>query len=105
MERKRSMEKISSLFGGTKAAIEAKGETPMVSKRHTERGDLLVYFAKKTGKPIGYIAMRLKHMPELKDLYYLKSLCDQEEFRGTPWTKVFYGSIKPREGDEIEKTI
>lgn len=102
------MEKISSLFGGHKKAVEARGETHIMPKKKrppTERGELLKYFAMKTGKPIGYIAMRLKHMPELKDLYYLKSTCDQEEFRGTPWTKVFYGSIKARPEDAVEKEI
>lgn len=70
--------------------------------RNTERGDLLQYFVQKInassnrGKPatIPYIAMRLKGFGE-KDLYYLKSVCDAaEREKGTPWAKVFYGSIK-----------
>lgn len=64
-------------------------------RRPSERGELLKYFGQKTGKPIGYVAMRLTGF-KLQDLYYLKSNCDAEEKRGTPWGKVFWGSIKPK---------
>ncbi len=69
------------------------------AKRPTERGELLKEFAGRIGKPIGYVAMRLTGF-KLQDLYYLKSTCDDAERRGTPWAKVFYGSIKerPKEG-------
>lgn len=74
---------------------EFKLPTPEQSKK-TERGELLKYFAGKINKPIGYVAMRLTGFA-VKDMYYLKSLCDQEEKRGTPWGKAFFGSIKSHE--------
>lgn len=36
---------------------------PVASKPLTERGVLLQKFSEKTGKPIGYIAMRLTGVP------------------------------------------
>lgn len=70
-------------------------QKPIEVKPANERGDLLKYFAAKISKPIGYIAFRLKGFT-LEDMYYLKSLADQEERRGEPWSKIFYGSIKPK---------
>lgn len=64
-------------------------------KRETERGELLKYFAGKIKKPIGFVAMKLTGF-KLPDLYYLKSICDDGERRGTPWAKIFYGSIKQK---------
>lgn len=71
----------------------AKYQQPIKVKKTSERGELLKYFSEKLGRPIGYVAMRLTGM-DLKTLYYLKSTCDSEERRGTPWAKVWYGSIK-----------
>lgn len=62
-------------------------------KKANERGDLLKYFATKIQKPIGFVAMKLTGL-QLQDLYFIKSNCDQEEKRGVPWSKVFYGSLK-----------
>lgn len=70
-----------------------KYQKPQKAKAPQERGELLKYFASKIGKPIGFVAMKLTGY-KLPDLYYLKSICDQEEKRGVPWSKVFYGSIK-----------
>lgn len=66
-----------------------------VKKSSNERGELLKYFAEKIKKPIGFVAMRLTGF-SVKDMYYIKSICDQEERRGEPWSKIFYGSIKPK---------
>lgn len=66
---------------------------PSKGRGPTERGELLKYFSQKIGKPIGFVAMKLTGF-KLPDLYYLKSTCDDAERRGTPWGKVFYGSIK-----------
>lgn len=79
------MDKIGNLF--------KMPEQGPKKDRKTERGELLKYFSQKTGKPIGYIAMRLTGF-KLPDLYFLKSNCDSEERRGVPWGKVFWGSIK-----------
>lgn len=40
------------------------------------------------------IAMHLSHLKELKDLYYLKSSCDQAEKRGVAWGAAFWTAIK-----------
>lgn len=63
---------------------------PVASKPLTERGVLLSKFSDKTGKPIGYIAMRLTGVP-ISDLYHLEKACDN--YKGA-WSKCFFGSIK-----------
>lgn len=75
------MEHISSLFKKYEVAPKS---------RRTERGDLLEYFSKKTGKPIPYIAMRLTGIPT-HDLYHIQKQCDQ--YKG-PWGKAFFGMLK-----------
>lgn len=71
--------------------------------RNTERGDLLVYFvqkinAERDGKKykkvkIPYVAGKLTGF-ELRDLYYIKSICDDAHNRGYSWSKCFFGSLK-----------
>ncbi len=65
-------------------------------KKGSERGELLDYFSKKLGRKIPFIAFKLTGF-KLPDLYYLKSICDDAERRGTPWGKVFWGSIKNKD--------
>lgn len=77
------------------------GTDKVVSKSKSERGDLLSYFYEKISPTykgklrMSSLAFRTSHL-QLPDLYYLKSKCDQEERRGEPWAKVFWGSLKPR---------
>lgn len=73
-----------------KALSDLFGNKTFQKSRKTERGELLKYFAEKTGKPIGYMAMRCTKF-SVKDLYYIKSSCDQYD---GPWSKCFYGSLK-----------
>lgn len=61
--------------------------------RKTERGELLKYFSEKLGHPIPFIATKLTGLT-VEDLYYIKSHCDQEEVRGTPWGAAFNSSLK-----------
>lgn len=61
--------------------------------RATERGELLRYFSQKTGRTIKYIAFRVTGL-SVRDLYYIKSSCDQYEKSGNPWAKGFFGSLK-----------
>lgn len=68
-------------------------------KRQTERGELLIYFARKINKPIGYIAFKVTKLG-LQDLYYIKSSCDSYEKTGNSWGKCFFGSLKP-----VDKSI
>lgn len=62
-------------------------------KKVTERGELLAYFAQKLGKKIPYVAFRVQGMG-LKDLYFIKSDCDQAEARGVAWGAAFHTSLK-----------
>ncbi len=92
------MEPIKDLFGNFKQ--------PPQKMRRTERGDLLEYFhyhvnLERDGKkyrklPIGAMAWKLEGL-NIKDLYYLKSLCESERRRGNSWGKTFWGSLKNRE--------
>lgn len=65
-------------------------------KKMTERGELLKYFAGKLDKKIPYVAFKVAKL-SLQDLYYIKSACDLYEHDGNPWSKGFYGSLKPGE--------
>lgn len=65
-------------------------ETP--KKRASERGDFLKYFAKRTDRPIKYIAFRLTGIPTA-DFYYIQKQCDS--YKG-PWAKAFFGMLKPK---------
>ncbi len=78
------MQHIKDLFGD---------ERILVKKRRTERGDLLEYFALKTKRNIKYIAFRCTAL-SVKDLYYIKSACDDYERNGNPWSKGFFGMLK-----------
>ena len=60
-----------------------------------QREELLEYFARKLGRPIGYIRFRLKGMMDLPTLYYLKSISDRyENERNGAWGKCWYGALK-----------
>lgn len=95
------------LFGGYHLVPAKKGQS--------ERGELLRYFSKRTGMSIPRLCDKLRHLGyqdgmknpdrELKDFYYLKSLCDQEEGRTyvdkktgqekkLAWGQVFNQSLK-----------
>lgn len=81
-----------------RSAMDLFGNVQIVPKRRTsERGELLNYFAQKTGRKIGHIAYRVQGL-SIQDLYYLKSAADGYEREGKgPWGKAFWGSLKPRE--------
>jgi hypothetical protein len=89
------MEKLADLF-----AQNAK--LPKKTRR-TERGDLLDYFThnanldrdglKYKKLKISFMAWKLQGL-KVKDLYYLKSVCEQERRRGGSWSKAFWGSLK-----------
>ena len=66
-----------------------------VKNNKTERGELLKYFAQKLNLTIPRVAFHLTGF-KLPDLYYMKSVCDDEERRGNIWAKVWWGSIKVR---------
>lgn len=70
-----------------------------------KRADLIEEFAKRLHKPFGFVCGKLAHLGydkngvkdperELRDLYYIKSDCDQAAARGVPWGAAFYTAIK-----------
>lgn len=69
-----------------------------VARKQRERGELLKYFCQKLGKSqreIGFVAFKVTGIPT-RDLYYIKSICDQYENEGKgAWGKCFYGCLKP----------
>lgn len=85
--------KLIDLFG--------KYRVPMIHKKGSERGEYLEYFYLnllrdwKNKKPLNikYVAFRLTGFT-LPDLRYLKSICEDYERRGFPFSKCFWGSIK-----------
>lgn len=86
METENTLTAIKDLFSITRY-LKPSG------KILTERGVLLQKFSEKTGKPIGYIAMRLTGVP-ISDLYHLEKACDN--YKGA-WSKCFFGSIKVKD--------
>ena len=96
------MEHISNLFGGTTVKYRSyreelidyiynkvKGEWEKEGERRKKEG------LKSKALTHRYINFRLTNFT-VKDILYIKSLCDQEEKRGYLWSKMFWGSIKPR---------
>lgn len=69
------------------------GLEPVKKSRKTERGELLKYFSQKTGWTIPRLCGKLVGL-EVKDFYYIKSICDDYERRGGVWAKCFFGSLK-----------
>jgi hypothetical protein len=70
---------------------------------NSERSELIGYFHKNVNAdrggrkplPIRAIAVKLGGL-KLPDLYYLKSICEDEQRRGGSWSKTFWGALKPR---------
>lgn len=83
------------------ADLIATRPRPIVKKHRSERGDLLDYFhtrvLDKKGKPfrLSHLATKLAHL-EVRDLYFLKSTCDDAANRGKPFSAVFWWSIKAK---------
>lgn len=79
------------LFGNVRLVTTKKGQS--------ERGELLRYFAMKTGKTIPHLCGRfIPPSLTLTDLYHLKSVADGYEREGRgPWSKAFFGALKARD--------
>ncbi|MBC7836617.1 hypothetical protein H7X87_02455 [Acetobacteraceae bacterium] len=84
--------------------------TATVSKkeRATERGELMQYFLEKLNRSRvrdGYPALTLPRMGKTlqaiptKDLYYLKSVCDQ----ASDFSKKFWWEVNPKKHDSAKK--
>lgn len=90
---------------GTKIDKSTKGNIKKARKIRTpNRKDELWYKAfykcketwpKKSGElTTTLFAIRTFSLKTEEDWSHIISSCDQEEIRGVPWTKVFWGSIK-----------
>ena len=99
------MEKLANLFG---APRPKKGAT-------SERSELIGYFhaqlvSEWDAKRFDPLTVRrvatqyLGHLKELRDLYYLKSTCEDARRRGKSFSKVFFGSLKAR-NDRAEDIV
>jgi len=83
-------------------------ESPRKRERATERGELMEYFRDKLNRARiqdGYPALNLARMGKIlqliptKDLYYLKSVCDQ----ATDFSKKFWWEVNPKKHTEEAK--
>ncbi|MEK7180120.1 MAG: hypothetical protein AAB706_01480 [Patescibacteria group bacterium] len=85
------MKPIKDLFGDYKIPPKT---------RITERGELLRYFANELNKLVkgmrGYnesrVAYFVSHL-NVKDLYFLKSDCEQAQKRGVPFGAAFWHAL------------
>lgn len=89
-----------------------RGEVPKKKRgRDTERGELMEYFMRKLNlarKRDGLPMLTMGRMGRLlvaiptKDLYYLKSVCDDADKRGglDAFCKKFWWEVKPRKEEK-----
>lgn len=78
---------------------------PTKKSRMTERGELMRYFKAELNRSRQRDGLELLTMPRMgkifetlsvKDLYYLKSICDQHQERGGDFSKKFWFEIDPK---------
>ena len=82
---------------------------PRKRDKATERGELMRYFMLELNKGRKRDGLELLTMPRMgkifeliptKDLYYLKSVCDDAASRGHEFSKRFWWELKPREAQK-----
>lgn len=93
------------LFGNVvpEPGAKKKARPRLPGEARNERDELFNFFYPKLASTWGkspqltkgYLAMKISHL-SVQDLYYLKSVCLDAERRGVPFSKVFWGSLKPR---------
>ncbi|HEV7449488.1 MAG TPA: hypothetical protein VGP13_03040 [Candidatus Paceibacterota bacterium] len=89
------------------------GQAPQKKKgRDNERGELMQYFMERLNRSRGRGGLPLLTMPRMgrllvaiptKDLYFLKSVCDDAETRSgsvDTFSKKFWWEIKPRKEEK-----
>jgi len=97
------LQPISDLFGNERYMKAKDGKQVRFLD---ERSGLVKYFHDRAEDRhgarfnIAYIGMQLAHL-KLPDLYYLKSVCEQETRRGVKWNKVFWGSLSLKRNKPI----
>ena len=93
--------RLGELFKNPYATLGNKPKS-----KDTERGELLKYFQGRVNTErvgtkykqvsIAFIATKVAGLT-LRDLYYIKSSCDDSNKNGYSWSKCFFGSLKPRD--------
>jgi hypothetical protein len=88
------------------AKLFEKYTKPKKGKYATERGELIQYFTDRLNatrdgkkyKKLSYaaVAVKLSHLKQLQDLYFLKSTLLDAERRGFPWSAIFWKEIRPQ---------
>ena len=81
------------------------GSSRSKRERQTERGELMKYFMERLNPGRvrdGYEALTLSRMGRVlvaiptRDLYFLKSVCEDAEARGKDFSKKFWWEVKPK---------
>jgi hypothetical protein len=81
------------------------GSARSKKERQTERGELMKYFIERLNPGRvrdGYAPLTLARMGRTlvaiptRDLYYLKSVCEDAEARGKDFSKKFWWEVKPK---------
>ncbi len=81
-------------------------QPPTKKSRATERGELMRYFQKELNRARARDGLPILSMPRMgkifeliptKDLYYLKSVCDDAASRGGEFSKRFWWELKPKQ--------
>lgn len=83
-----SYQSASDLFGVARVLT--------TKNRKTARGELLKFFADKTGRSMGYVAFKCTGL-DMDALYYLQSDMRQANARGVAWGAAFHTALKPTE--------
>lgn len=80
--------------------VQNTGQNKRRTRRKTRKGELfnIAYEKCKADWPKltkYYFHQKTFSLKTEEDWSFIVSLCNQEEKRGTKWTKVFWGSLKP----------
>ena len=96
------------------AHISTLKQVPKKRDKKTERGELMRYFVHELNKGRARDSLELLTMPRMgkileliptKDLYYLKSVCDDAATRGHEFSKRFWWELKPREQEKKSERV
>lgn len=83
----------------------SEGSSRSKKEQKTERGELMRYFLEKLNQSRAKDGLAPLTMPRMgrvlvaiptRDLYFLKSVCDDAEARGNSFSKKFWWEVKPK---------
>ena len=90
------------------------GSSRSKRERQTERGELMKYFMERLNPGRvrdGYAPLNLARMGRIlvaiptRDLYYLKSVCEDAAARGKDFSKKFWWEVKPKKEEQKDGNI